>query len=52
MEAYLGATVYDISTGLGIDGGYYYTRLAYKFEDISSFDGADIVVRGGVRLNL
>jgi iron complex outermembrane receptor protein len=30
-EAYLGASIYDTSTGLGIDGGYYYTRLTYKF---------------------
>jgi iron complex outermembrane recepter protein len=28
---YLGAAKYDAFTGLGIDGGYYYTRLIYSF---------------------
>jgi iron complex outermembrane receptor protein len=30
-ERYIGAAKYDSSTGLGIDGGYYYTRMAFKF---------------------
>lgn len=30
-NAYLGAAIYDNYTGLGINGGYYYTRLTYKF---------------------
>ena len=30
-NSYLGAAKYDTSTGLGIDGGYYYTRLTYNF---------------------
>jgi iron complex outermembrane recepter protein len=30
-QRYIGAALYDASTGLGIDGGYYYTRVAYKF---------------------
>ena len=28
---YLGAAKYDAFTGVGIDGGYYYTRLVYNF---------------------
>ena len=28
---YIGAAQYDGNTGVSIDGGYYYTRLSYKF---------------------
>jgi len=28
---YIGAALYDAFTGVGIDGGYYYTRLSYRF---------------------
>lgn len=28
---YIGAALYDGNTGIGIDGGYYYTRLSYGF---------------------
>jgi iron complex outermembrane receptor protein len=28
---YLGAAKYDAFTGVGIDGGYYYTRVTYSF---------------------
>ena len=28
---YIGAALYDAYTGLGINGGYYYTRLSYHF---------------------
>jgi len=28
---YLGAARYDAFTGVGIDGGYYYTRATYSF---------------------
>ncbi len=28
---YIGAAIYDGNTGLGIDGGYYYTRITYSF---------------------
>ena len=30
-QRYIGAALYDSNTGLGIDGGYYYTRLTYSF---------------------
>jgi iron complex outermembrane receptor protein len=30
-QRYIGAALYDGYTGLGINGGYYYTRLSYKF---------------------
>jgi iron complex outermembrane receptor protein len=30
-QRYLGAARYDAFTGVGIDGGYYYTRLTYQF---------------------
>jgi iron complex outermembrane receptor protein len=30
-QRYIGTALYDASTGLGIDGGYYYTRVAFKF---------------------
>ena len=30
-QRYLGAARYDAFTGVGIDGGYYYTRLTYEF---------------------
>jgi iron complex outermembrane recepter protein len=30
-QRYLGSTLYDSYTGLGINGGYYYTRLTYSF---------------------
>ncbi len=28
---YIGAEIYDSNTGVGINGGYYYTRLTYSF---------------------
>ncbi len=28
---YIGAAIYDTTSGVGIDGGYYYTRLTYSF---------------------
>ncbi len=28
---YIGAAIYDTNTGVGIDGGYYYTRITYSF---------------------
>jgi iron complex outermembrane recepter protein len=31
INRYIGAAQYDNFTGLGIDGGYYYTRLTYRF---------------------
>ncbi len=31
INRYLGAAKYDSFTGLGINGGYYYTRLSYSF---------------------
>ena len=30
-QRYIGTALYDGYTGLGINGGYYYTRLSYKF---------------------
>jgi iron complex outermembrane receptor protein len=30
-QRYIGTALYDASTGVGIDGGYYYTRVAFKF---------------------
>ena len=30
-QRYIGTALYDTSTGVGIDGGYYYTRVAFKF---------------------
>lgn len=30
-ERYIGAARFDGNTGLGIDGGYYYTRVTYSF---------------------
>jgi iron complex outermembrane receptor protein len=30
-QRYIGAALYDGYTGLGINGGFYYTRLTYKF---------------------
>jgi iron complex outermembrane receptor protein len=30
-QRYIGTALYDGYTGLGINGGYYYTRLTYKF---------------------
>lgn len=30
-QRYIGTALYDAYTGLGINGGYYYTRLTYKF---------------------
>jgi iron complex outermembrane receptor protein len=30
-QRYIGAALYDAYTGVGINGGYYYTRLAYNF---------------------
>jgi iron complex outermembrane recepter protein len=31
QNRYIGAARFDGNTGLGIDGGYYYTRLSFKF---------------------
>jgi len=30
-QRYIGASKYDANTGVGIDGGYYYTRVSFKF---------------------
>jgi iron complex outermembrane receptor protein len=30
-QRYIGAALHDSNTGLGIDGGYYYTRVTYSF---------------------
>jgi iron complex outermembrane recepter protein len=31
QNRYIGAARFDGNTGLGLDGGYYYTRLSFRF---------------------